>query len=117
LPSTIKLNDHNHNNKSTEEFAPFLLEKSALFIASENLAIISCFRVPSKGYSVHAVSVILKYHIKAFLPDSVRGEYCHGHLGNDAKIADCATDNSEADIPKNDFAAASTQNELLPNSI
>jgi len=88
LPSTIKLNDHNHNNKSTEEFAPFLLEKSALLIASENLAIISCFNAPSKGYSVPETSVILKYHISFFLQVSVRGEYCHGHFGNDAKIAD-----------------------------
>jgi hypothetical protein len=87
LPSTIKVNDHNHCNKLTEELELFLLEKSALFMASENLVIISCFRVPSNGYSFHATSVILKYHINCFLPDSVRGEYCHGHLGKDAKIA------------------------------
>ena len=86
-------------------------------IASENLAIISCFNVPSKGYSVPETSVILKYHINFFLQFSVRGEYCHGHFGNDAKIADWAIDNLEAGIPKNDFEAASTQNELLPNSI
>ena len=95
----------------------FLFEKSALFIASENFDIISCFKVHSKGYSFHATSTILKYHIKFFLQDSVRGEYCQGHFGKDAKIADCATDNLDAEIPTKAFDAASTQNELLPNSI
>ena len=94
-----------------------MFEKSALFIASENLATISCFNVHSKGYSFHATSVILKYHINFFLQLSVRGEYCHGHFGNEANTADCATDNLDADTPKNDFAAASTPNELLPNSM
>jgi hypothetical protein len=74
LPSTIKLKDHSHNNKSTEELDHFLLEKSALFIASENLATISCFNAPSKGYSFQETSVILKYHINFFLQFSVRGE-------------------------------------------
>jgi hypothetical protein len=77
----------------------------------------SCFNTPSNGYSVHETSVILKYHIKLFLPDSVRGEYCQGHFGNDAKIADCAIVKSLAETPKNAFAAASTPNELFQNSI
>ncbi|MBR7036970.1 hypothetical protein IKI14_03770 [bacterium] len=53
----------------------FFPEKSALFIASVNLEIMFCFKAPSSGYSVQAASVILKYHIKFFLPESVRGEY------------------------------------------
>ena len=82
------MNDPNHCNRFTEEFQLFLFEKSALFIASENFEIMSCFSAPSNGYSVHETSVILKYHIKFFLPDSVSGEYCHGHFGKDAKTAD-----------------------------
>jgi len=58
-----------------EEFEVFLFEKSALFIASENFDIISCFNTHSKGYSFHATSAILKYHINFFLQLSVRGEY------------------------------------------
>jgi hypothetical protein len=72
----------------TEELSDFLFEKSAFCIASENFEIMSCFSAPSNGYSFHETSVILKYHINCFLPDSVRGEYCHGHFGNDAKTAD-----------------------------
>jgi hypothetical protein len=78
----------NHCRNLTEELSDFLFEKSAVCIALENLEIISCFSVQSNGYSVHETSVILKYHIKFFLPVSVSGEYCHGHFGNDAKIAD-----------------------------
>jgi hypothetical protein len=32
-------------------------------------------------------------------------------------MADCATDNSDADTPKNALAAASTPNELFQNSM
>jgi hypothetical protein len=83
-----KVKDPNHCNNLTEELSDFLFEKSAFCIASENLVIMSCFNVPSYGYSFPATSVILKYHINFFLQSSVRGEYCPGHLGNDAKIAD-----------------------------
>jgi hypothetical protein len=57
-------------------------------MASENFVIIFCFKVQSYGYSEPEASVILKYHIRFFLHDSVRGEYCPGHFGKDAKIAD-----------------------------
>jgi hypothetical protein len=66
----------------------FLFEKSLDCMALENFEIISCFKLPSNGYSFQATSTILKYHIKLFLQFSVRGEYCPGHLGNDARIAD-----------------------------
>jgi hypothetical protein len=82
------VNEPNHCKNFTEELSDFLFEKSAVCIALENFEIISCFNAPSNGYSVHETSVILKYHIKAFLHFSVRGEYCHGHFGSDAKIAD-----------------------------
>jgi hypothetical protein len=82
------VNEPNHCKNLTEELSDFLFEKSAVCIALENLEMISCFSAPSNGYSFHETSVILKYHIKFFLPDSVSGEYCHGHFGNDAKIAD-----------------------------
>jgi hypothetical protein len=73
--------------------------------------------VQSYGYSVQVASVILKYHIKFFLQSSVRGEYCQGHLGKEAKTADWATVKSLAETPKNALAAASTPNELFQNSI
>ncbi len=107
----------NHFNKPTDELSLFLPEKSALFIASENLAMISCLIVQSYGYSVHAASVILKYHINFFLQSSVRGEYCQGHLGKDAKTADWAIVKSLAETQKNALAAASTPNELFQNSM
>ena len=47
----------------------------------------------------------------------MRGEYCPGHFGNDAKTADCAMVKSLADTPKKAFDAASTQKELFQNSI
>jgi hypothetical protein len=111
------VNDHSHDRRFTAELEDFLFEKSACLIASENFAIISCFKAPSKGYSVQLVSVILKYHISFFLQFSVSGEYSQGHFGNEANTADCATDNLEAETPKKAFDAASTQNELFQNSI
>jgi hypothetical protein len=86
--STTNVNDHNHCKRLTEAFQLFLFVKSAFRIASENLVIMSCFSTQSKGYSVHKASVILKYHIRPFFQFSVRGEYCHGHLGNEANTAD-----------------------------
>jgi hypothetical protein len=82
------VNEPSHCKNLTEELSDVLFEKSAVCIALENFEMISCFNAPSNGYSVHETSVILKYHINCFLPDSVRGEYCHGHFGNDAKTAD-----------------------------
>jgi hypothetical protein len=73
--STTNENSHNHFSKLTEELSLFFPEKSALFIASENFEMMFCLNAPSKGYSVQAESVILKYHIKFFLPESVSGEY------------------------------------------
>jgi hypothetical protein len=78
------VNDHSHFSKLTDELELFLSEKSAFFTASENLDIMFCFNVHSKGYSFQEGSVILKYHINFFLPDPVNGEYSHGHFGKDA---------------------------------
>jgi hypothetical protein len=82
------VNEPNHCKNLTEELSDFLFEKSAVWIAFENLEIISCFKLSSKGYSFQATSTILKYHIKLFLQLSVSGEYCHGPFGKDASTAD-----------------------------
>ena len=67
----MMLNEPSHFSKLTDEFELVLFEKSAWLTACENLEIISHFISHSKGYSVQATSVILKYHIRFFLLSNI----------------------------------------------